>query len=409
MNLERLWAQRREAWLRETLPNWKYVIGSGLGLAFGGAVLAIFHTYAGQLAAVKAGGATLPLAEIGAVLLSLAMLWNPARTYLRDADIVFLLPVESGMKAYFAGAWKIGLAMSFAVLLGLLGAAWPFYRAFGGGGVSFVAAASLLAGWKLLLYAGAWTARHITERGLRLLFRTVSTLAVFLTIYVWMTRPPDWIVVLGTAAVWGSYSLQLRACRRGGGVPWEALIEAERAVQVAYTRWFSLFIDLPHAEETFRSRPYFSGLLRLLGHRPERAYHYLFWRRLLRSSLCTVVVRLVVLEAALVALFPEAASAVGLFLLFSFLAGVQLRTLAAKDVGSLLAATAPIATERKQTAAAEVRRIAHAVTVGAMAVPLLFVQPQWEAAAAVAVGLVMPFWFARVRRSDRNIKRRAAH
>ncbi len=396
MNLRRLWSERRAAYMREVLPYWKYVMSSG-GMAMGFVVILTIQGYASLLNRTRAAGGADEWLPLGAAaVVALALLWNPARTYARSADLALLLRLESRMGAYFRGAWAWGSGMSAALTLAVLLLYWPLYDASrSGSAVSYAAAAVALAALKALLYAGAWRERRFRYGGARAAFAVAKAAAAFATAYALLRGPLD-PADAGLALVWAAYAFALRA-PRAHGVHWEHLLELERRTRSRHERWFGFFVDLPFQGETYRPRRYWNGLLRLLRYDAANAFRYMYWRTFLRSSMSALALRMIALEAALVWVFPHPWIAIALYVVFYWLIGLQLRGIQAPPTEPLLSAMSPQPPFRRAQSQRAVRRTAHVVAAALLAAaPAIAVSPPLAAGCAAA-GTAAAFFFARTR------------
>jgi ABC-2 type transport system permease protein len=374
-DFERLWRERRTADLKDTLPYMKYVIGSGFGLLIAAAFIVAIQGYIVALReAEQSGSLAYPLEAIGAVLLTSILLWNPLRSYLTEADTIFLTPAESRMEIYFRAAKRLGTSVSGLIALSVLLLIAPYYLALGGVLLQYMGIAAAIMAMKALLYYGAWKERQFESRSLRFLFLIVKIVAVFATVYALLRSSsllPAFLIFL---VVWIAYALSLRI-PRSFLLNWEGLIREERRTREMVERWFSQFVDRPTNGETYKRRGYLQPILSLVSPAFGKGnpYHYLFWRRLLRSSLFMIVLRLLILYYLFLFLFPGRWIAVLLFALFALFIGAQLKSLrpARSEVIHLAVATVP---EQESSAAIRaIRRMVHGFCILLMAVPLLFI------------------------------------
>ncbi|TLS53457.1 hypothetical protein FE782_04080 [Paenibacillus antri] len=396
MNLRLLWMERRARYLREVLPYWKYVMSSG-GVAMGFAVILTIQGYAALLNRTRAAGSAdvwLPLGA--AAVLALALLWNPARTYLRQPDLAMLLRLESRMNEYFRGAWAWGAAMSTALTLAALLLYWPLYAAAGAGGAASyaIASASLLA-LKALLYAGAWRERRFRYGGVRAAFAVVKAVAVVATAFALLRGPLEPADAL-LALVWVAYAAALRL-PEAYRIHWEHQLDRERRTRALHESWFGFFVDLPHRAETYRPRRYLNGLLRLIRYDAGHAFLYMYWRTFLRSSMASLALRMVVLEAVLVWVFPHPWTAVAMYVVFCWLIGLQLRGIQSPPAEPLLVAMSPQPPTARARSQRSVRRTAHAIAAALLAVSPAFAVSLPLAAGCAAAGMAAAFLFARTR------------
>jgi len=361
----------------------------------GFALILAIQGYASLLTRTRQAGAAdewLPLAA--AVTVAAALLWNPARTYLRPPDTALLLRAESRMREYFRGAWAVGAAMSGAALAAALALYYPLYEGAGfGDPASYVGAAAALLALKALLYAGAWRERRFRDGGIRVAFAVAKAAAAVATAFALLRSPLGaahaWLPLL-----WAAYAAALRI-PPSYKVHWERLLALERRTTALHEAWFGFFVDLPHRAETYRPRAYLNGLLRLLvRYERSQAFRYQYWRTLLRSSMAALLARLIALEALLVWTFPQPWAAAGTYAAFAWLIGLQLRGLQSAPSEPLLAAMSPLPAELRASSQRAVRRAAHAAAALLLAAPVAAFASPAVAAGCAAGGLALAFLFA---------------
>lgn len=397
MKLDGLWRKRRAHDLRTMAPYWRYMMSSG-GVAIGFAVIMCIQGYATLLSGVQATSEMSPALTLSAsLLIALSLLWNPARTYLVQPDLVFLLPKESKMNEYLLGAWKSGLMMSGLLTAAAVWLYWPFYRAVDTGSAadycfSFVCLLAL----KALLYYGSWKERQFRYTADRIAFAAAKSIAALATCFALLRDGPSWQLAF-LLILWAAYAAAIRL-PAAYSLHWEHLLQLERRTISLHEAWFSLFTDLPHRVEVYKPRPYLNGLLRFIPYRKERAFHYKYWRSFLRSPLLIMAVRIILLEAVLIWLFPAAWSAAAIYVLFCWMLGLQLRSIQSAPTEPLLAAVIPLPAVRRTDAQRDVQRVSSVAAMLLMGVPLLLVAPFPLAAGCIAAAAAASIIYARRRR-----------
>lgn len=400
MKLDELWSRRRETYLKRVLPYWRYVLSSsGLAVAFA-AILAM-QGYSVLLQRVREAGEASGLLPLGAAfVLAAALLWNPVRTYLVPADLVFLLPLEGQMRSYWRGSWRLGAAMSLAVTAAVLALYSPLYTAAGfGDGTEYALVAAALLALKGLLYYGAWRERQFQERSEKRLFAAVKAIAALAAGYALLggaSAPGAYWIVL----IWAAYAacLRLPAAHQ---IHWQQLLEEERRTLARHEAFFGWFIDVPGRVETYKPRRFLNGLLRAIRYRRENAYLYLYWRTLLRSSMFPMALRVIVLEFVLIWIFPHPWAATAIYVLFAWMLGLQLRNLRSVWTEPLLAAMTPLPERMRLRSQQTVQRTAGLAGTLLMAVPVALAAPLPLAAGCAAAGAASAVFFSRSSESRR--------
>ncbi|WP_238323141.1 ABC transporter permease, partial [Gorillibacterium massiliense] len=120
-----LFGRRQKAWRKMTLGYWSDAARSGFFTLLIGALLAGLYGYARSLDKIPAD---FPYLWIGVPVLAAVVAASPIRTYLQDADRVFLLPAEARIGGYFRLALRSALTRQAVLALVALTALWPMYR-----------------------------------------------------------------------------------------------------------------------------------------------------------------------------------------------------------------------------------------------------------------------------------------
>ena len=388
--LARLWKERRVRYIRERAPLWRYVLSSG-GLAMGFAVILLIQGYASLLArAREAGAVDEGIVAGGAALAALALLWNPARTYLQPPDLVYLLPYESDAAGYFRRAWRYGAVLSGAGLAAAYLLYLPFYRLTGHAAApALLAALALL---KFLLYYGAWKERQFRSHAVRGWMIGIKAAAVYATVYSLFGYPLG-LLHLGLPVLWGAYAAALRI-PESHRVNWQHLLQLDRRTGSLHDAWFRFFTDLPQQAETYRRRAYLDGVLRRMRYDRRNASMYLYWRNFLRSPAAVMVARMIALAAVLIWIFPDPWTAVPVYAVFAWLIGMQLRGLPSAAGNPLLDAVSPLAESERVDARRKIRLAVYGASVLLLAVPLFVWVPPGLAALCAVAGCASSIFFA---------------
>ncbi|MCM3746844.1 ABC transporter permease [Paenibacillus pasadenensis] len=290
--LEQEWRRRAGAFYRSCMPYIGDMIRSGLPLVIFALIIIGAAYYTDFIANIPAD---FPAAAVGALLLTPVLYWSPMRTWLKPADIVFLMPREGAMGPYTRRSLRHtlpgGLLLSAAVLL----LYWPI-RAHvpqdaltGWSPALFPVLAALLA-LKLLAGAAAWRERQIAWPASRMLLKAVRLALTAWLIYVWLTAHPLTALLMTLPSLflwWAASRLPARH-----GLPWERLIQEEERTEGRYMGFFGWFTDVPSQPSSVRSRPYFSWIAAVIPLRRRSTYTYLYSLSAARTELGGMLLRL---------------------------------------------------------------------------------------------------------------------
>ena len=361
MELQTLRSRRRAAFWGKVLPYLPYVFQSGLAVLLLLLLIAFSAWYTAFLQNLPPG---LPIRWI------LLLLWGPLtvyagfRTYVQPADVIFLLPQETQMKAYLAPAFRNGLIYKLVGLYIVVLLAWPLYQRSGEGGA--IQPLWLMLIVLLLLKAlsayGAWQELRITTSRARAGYRLLRWCFVLLMTAAWIWQPA-WKSALFMVLVSLNYGLILRFPMKHR-VPWDNLIAAERTAAARVQMMLSWFVDVPSEGQKVIRRRWLSGIGNRIPWQPAEAYRYLLVKTFVRSELLGILLRLTLLGMVLTGWNDQSWLGLAIHLLFVFLAGMQLAALRQTHRDSPAASFYPLPAGARKTATLRLSsRLLFAITV----------------------------------------------
>lgn len=326
-SLETLRQRRAAAWRKETVPYIRYMGQSGFP---GFAALVVLSGLIGYIAFLGRVPPDFPITAVGTAALLPFLAWSPLRSFLVPADTVFLMPRESGMRAYLLPAARAGITLSYLLLLAALAVYAPLYRQ-GAAPTWWPLIAIAFIPLKAANAWAAWTERRMAWPSARRLYRLLRWAATALVLAALLSQPlwkSALFGMLASAALAAAYRLPAKH-----RFPWERLIEEEAGARRRRYRFFGTFIDVPvSGEASAARRPYLTWMAAGLKFQRSNAYSYLYARTLFRTELGGIVLRLTALGMLTAALTGRArllngwgAAAAGF--LFIVLTSVQLGAL----------------------------------------------------------------------------------
>lgn len=262
-----------------------------------------------------------------AILLFVPLFYlSPIRTYLREPDLVYLLPLEAKMSAYFRHCLlRSGLIQSLGVILMLL-AVWPLYiRLYGSAHESpLVLVLSLLIVKASHVY-GSWVERQMSEKRDRFISHGVRLITAAASVYTLFTFPSVkgklFILLLAI-----TYVIALSLPRRYR-VNWPELVEWERQHRGVYFTFFSWFVDVTELPSRVRRRSWIAGWTSRLHMVRRNTYLYLYMKTFARTELLGIVARLTLIGGLAVWMMDGMYTKVFFYSIFVFFAGMQLSSL----------------------------------------------------------------------------------
>ena len=381
-----LWSSRARAFWRDSLPYIRYMAQSGLP---GVTIMLLFAGLAGYASLLHHLPESFPYTLVGVVFLTPIVCWNPLRTWLREADIVFLVPRESQMDRYLRRSFRYnGLAGAAAAAL-LCAIYLPIYSHGPGKlqALQLLAAVLLL---KLLNIIAAWRERVLVSisarRGIRILRWIVTAvgLAALLQTEAWRAI----LYVIVTVLLFALLYSRLPRYR----FPWLTLIAEESRTRRRYNTFFSSFTDVPSESAPVVRRRYADWMASWISYRNQNAFVYLYAHTLIRTELGGIILRLLGLGVVSGLLAAESGLFLGwgasaVCLLFVWLTGIQLSSLSQSHRHSVWRHVYPLPDQSRLIALLKVDRTASLLCTSILWLPhaILLTAQGDVAQAAVAI------------------------
>ncbi|XEC93432.1 ABC transporter permease [Paenibacillus tarimensis] len=321
--LGKVWEERARAFRKETMPYIQYMAQSGFP---GFAMLLLILSMIGYGMLLRDVPPSFPVIAAGTVALTPFISWSPLRTWLQQADTVFLMPREQEMHEYLNRSRRYHFIPGLLAMAAVFALYWPLYIRAADQPKHWLLLVLVLLSMKALNRAGAWEERRVAWSGARRAVRLIRwcasamMLAAFLGSSLWLAAVFAVMLIALYAAV-----VRLPARHR---FPWERLITEEERTRRRYYRFFSSFIDVPVLPPRIARRSYLSWVAGRVRYRHENTYLLLFVHTLVRTELGGILLRLTLIGGTAVYLASEAIllsgwGAVAIYLLFVFILCVQ--------------------------------------------------------------------------------------
>lgn len=346
MEVTELWNKRFFAWYQEIAPKLRYVFSSGLA-AF---LLLLFigcSYYYGKLVEDVPGG--FPIVWVCLAVLVPVASYSPVRSFLQQADVIFLLPREASMRPYIRRSLLYGMAVQSFALFVCWVALYPLYRACLD--KSAEPLLLLLVGWLVLkavnLY-GRWLELCCVDSHTAWIFRLFRYVLTILGVagLVKFGAAKGFVFLLVITAF---YLVLLRLPKRYV-LPWDRLIEKEREARSRTYLWLSWFVEMPELPKRVYPRRYMDWLTKGISFEQKTTYSYLYLKTFLRSEWFGMIVRLVLVGSLLIVVLPSDWIKAAIYAVFVLLIGAQLTSLEQAHRHSLWVDMMPIEPIRRTEA-----------------------------------------------------------
>ncbi|MGD7010244.1 ABC transporter permease [Metabacillus sp. 84] len=385
-----LWNSRLEEHIKEVRSYLRYMLNDHL------LIVMIFLLAGGALwyqSWLKELPEAFPAEMATAAVLAAVLILSSVRTLFKEADLVFLLPLEGKMNPYLRKAKTysfIQFMLPIILLFLLLG---PLYLAVSSAGAWYLATGVLLL---LLIWWNmdcdwyiSFSQENISIAGDRLV-RFALNAAV---LYFVLSAMPVYALII--ALLMGMLYMYYRRTAKGKGLRWDRLIRAEYRKKQSFYRLANLFTDVPKLRKEAKRRIYLDWILSSIKFGQEHVYLYMLSRAFIRGTdYLGVFIRLTVIAGA-VAFFAETNlyGAIAVILAAIFLTGVQLISLVKHFDMLSLPDLYPVRTEVKSKSFYTLLRTI-LLTQGFLIGAVLMLKLEWiQGAASIGAAVVFVFIF----------------
>ena len=327
MNTNQLWKERFNQHIKMLSRYLKLMFNDHLAFALIFFVAAFAYFYQQWLQTVPPD---FPVEWIMAIIFGFLVTFSSVRTFLRQADEVFLLPIENEMKPYIRNGFIYSLVIQSYWIALFLFALTPLLM---------VVKADITIGRVLVLFAffivlkignlfAGWftqktrdTSYHYLDYGVRLV--TNILLIFFVVSEIWLLAAVAVIVFIGIMLV---HYFQVNV---KNSFPWDLLIEKEEEKLQFFYRMANLSTDVPNLKQKPKKRHWLVRLVTSsLSFKQEQSFFYLYSITFLRSrDYFGMYFRLILLSIFFVYWIPLFWGKIFFSLLLLFVSGFQFITI----------------------------------------------------------------------------------
>ena len=393
MNSQQFWKNRFVEYMKEMQKYLRYIFNGHLVfvmvLALGGGA----YYYSDW---VKTLDSDFPVATIMAIILAVLVTRSPIHTFLKEADIVFILPLETQLKSYFNRSILLSLVMQGYLLLVVLAVLMPMYAKVTGANLNdFIGLFILLLIMKFLNLYISWYVLKYQETSpsrVDLFIRFfINGVLLFLVINQSMILLPI-ITLLVLIGLFFYY----RVATRQKILKWDRLIALEQKRLLSFYRIANLFTDVPSLAGKVARRKWLDGFLVFIPFGQKSTYTYLYARTFLRANdYVGLLVRLIIIGSFIIVILDNIWAYIFVTLLFLFLTAIQLLPVWKVHEWKLWISLYPLPDKMRETAV--IGWISYFLIIEEIVfVIVLFCKGEWMSAISVVlVGIVFILGFRR--------------
>lgn len=395
MDVAQLARQRLQSWLAEAIYYWR-LIGSS-GLLFTVVVLLIVGMmYYEDL--IEWIPEQTPVIFILSLIYTYLLTRTPQRTFLKEADLLFLTPVEEKMDRYFQVVFRYNVLLQSCGLFIVLFLLAPVYidrmPEESHGLWTYYLVPLILKGWNL---QSGWSVLKLHNDRLIRYHALLRGGFNFLFVY-WLLAAGRFVFLPFFVLIIVLFYVYERRVNAQHAYNWLRLIELERHLQSRFYSFCNAFVDVPHLQSKVRKRRWLTWLSGWLPFDRSQAYRYVYTKTFFRANdYLGIYLRLSIIGALLVYLLDDPWSRWLIYLLFLFLAGTQLRALWRHHQQRFWTAVYPVAEEEGKRAFMWLNGRLLGMQAIIMFIPLLVKEPLGgQNVILLAVGLLFAYGYSYV-------------
>ncbi|HSJ38780.1 MAG TPA: ABC transporter permease [Planococcus sp. (in: firmicutes)] len=320
-NLHDVWSKRLHSYTVEVQNYFKYIFTGHIAVVMLFALGAAGYAYSDWVQRVPED---FPAAWILALIFGTMLAFSPPSTLLKEADMVYFLPLESKLDEFLKPALRWTFlsqlylpVIAFIVSLPMVNAIYGLETSYL---IGFPILLLIIKWWNIQMefsyrkaFAGngAWLDRLVR----------FALIASFTYMYV-DNRLLFAALFLLAMIVYGKW-VQNRAA--GLPFPYEHFIQLEENRMLRFYQFANYFTDVPQIKGKIKARSWLNSIYKIIGKHPKDAHYYLVWRTFIRSDeLFYLWIRLTLLSIAGALLIPFTIAAAVFAGALAFATAIQL-------------------------------------------------------------------------------------
>lgn len=279
-NLANMWSTRFHHYMREVQRYTQYIFTGHLAIVLVFALGALGYSYSEWLKTVPEH---FPAALLAAIVISAAMTLSAPTTLLKEADLVFFLPLEGQLPQYMKKSlrWttmsQLPLPMIlFIVFLPLLTTVDVAEKAT----LGWLAVFIVIFKW---LNVETEFSVHFATAGKKIwIDRGIRFSLVALAIYSWLS--PYYFIIIVPIILFTVYSMYWKRQMAVQPFPYEHFIQLEQNRMMRFYQFANYFTDVPHVKGAISRRSWLNGLMMKVTFNRQLAQRFLVQRTFFRTD-----------------------------------------------------------------------------------------------------------------------------
>jgi ABC-2 type transport system permease protein len=390
-NVDNIWKKRIIDYNQELQKYLKYMFNDHLLFvlifALGGAAF----TYNQW---VKTLEPSFPAAYIMAFILGLILAWSPVYTFLKEADAVYLLPLENRLSGYFRKSIWISFMFQSYIQLIVLAALMPMYVAVSGNGFkSFFPLLALVLALKVWNLYVRWFMLRYQEKEAHWIDSIIRFLLSGSFLLLILSDAPI-LTTIAVAVIMAGYLFYFYQTTKKKNLKWDLLIHLEQQRMLMFYRIANMFTDVPKLKGKVHRRRWLDFIVKTDFSQGD-SYRHLYLRSLVRTSEYSgLYIRLTLIGAVLIYTNQSIIVNILTALLFLYLTGFQLVPLYKRFDYKIWVLIYPLSKELKTSSFKKVLTQSMMIQSIIFALPLIMKGLWLEGVIILLTGFVFSFLFS---------------
>ncbi|HEX6922900.1 MAG TPA: ABC transporter permease, partial [Bacillales bacterium] len=320
-----MWRERRSEYWNEAMRYLRLIGNSGFMFSIYVAFILGAYYYSIFLDWLSP---SFPSALVIALISTFLLVRSPVRTFLKEADLVFLLPLEGKMGGYFRKSLMYSFLLQSFTIIFVLFVLSPFYfdRIDPRMGMFALTIIVILA-VKYWNVAVSWCEMYLRAGQSRLLAVLLRTVVTF--VFAWLLFRHAEIYFLAFLALVMVFLVLFyyRPMAQKRTLKWERLLEVEEGRLTAFYRMANLFTEVPKLKNRVKPRHWLSSAVQF-PFRRQSVFTAFYYKTFVRANdFFGTYMRLLVVGVIVLLLLPHGWGQLVVFLLILYISGMQLYTI----------------------------------------------------------------------------------
>lgn len=390
-NVDQLWQARFSQYIKDTRRYLRYMFNDHLVIVMIFLLSGLALAYQNWLEVVPPD---FPYALLMGTVLALLMTRGSIHTFLKDPDLVFLLPLEEKLKPYIKKSFLYSIVLESYFLLLVFGVSVPlFFTLTDATFQTLMFVLLLLLGMKSWNLWMTWLINFYTDKKVRLVDWWIRLALNFGLLYLVFSEAS--LLFIGVVVVIMLLLLAyFQNATKKMNWKWDLLIENEIKRMQLFYRVANLFVDVPGLKEKVTRRKWLDVVLMWTPYAKDKPFDYLYLRTFLRSGdYFGLYLRLLIIGAVLLLTLPVGYATYLVPVLVLYLTGFQLIPMWRHHYNKLWLSIYPVQEKHRMLAFTKMITVILISQTIILAVLLVFVATWMEVVVVLVGGIIFAFLY----------------